>query len=280
MPPTADDVFAPISQSDWSPEDGMQRSIAQWIRQMPSDMEVMFLESMQRIAVASPITRWSLCAGCGIGSRFYTALSAVLKGMYALSIDFGAVLYSELHPDKAEFLTVQHDVPLLVSNMDHLKGFDATDHRDGNTRILPNAIGFDAGFPCVSRTPQSCNRARNINCVQEARERTGEGWAMVHAALKAHCPQFAVFENVKELGHKVADDRASDAEYICEQLAADGFWAWSDVLEAEDFGSYGPRTRMYWCAIRAREGCLGVIGGGGAGGRIGKQAKWMGGRVG
>jgi hypothetical protein len=61
---------------------------------------------------------------------------------------------------------------------------------------------------------------------------------------------------VKELGAKDKDneDAQSDSEYFCSEIKKAGYWTRNDILDALDYGSFCPRKRMYWAAVRLPEG--------------------------
>ncbi len=68
--------------SEWCPNGLMEEAIAQWHRALPKEAELMYLNGISRLKAWSPLQRWSLCAGSGLASRFYKALSNVLAGRY------------------------------------------------------------------------------------------------------------------------------------------------------------------------------------------------------
>ena len=97
--------------------------------------------------------------------------------------------------------------------------------------------------------PLSSKRSSNVNCVQQEREATGEGFKVVYECVAKHWPQILSLECVKQLNQKTDDQDMSDTSYILQKLRAAGYWAHADVLVAEDFGAPGPRERTYWAGL-------------------------------
>jgi site-specific DNA-cytosine methylase len=161
------------------------------------------------------------------------------------------VLKAESNTDKQAFLASQHRFKFLVADVKDLKAHAAvnvlTDTTDST--LLPFARMTDGGFPCVSRTPLSTKRHQNVNCVQEQREATGDGFGDAHACVTAHNQEAVTYECVQQLKQKV-DGGMSDAEYICNTLEGSGCWADCETMDARDFGSYPERVRVYWVGLK------------------------------
>ena len=237
--------------SEWQPSTLMEDIVYMWHKQLPDQTEIAFISAITRLQTMSPISRWSLCAGSGIADRFFAVLSKVWISLYNIDVQFVTTVMSERDPVKRRFLDHQHDPTFLVGDNAELGKHEAANlAHGGSVELLPACVGLDAGFPCVSRSPQNCNSKRNINCVQKGIEKTGEGWQHCYKAVKQHLPTWCVFECVKELGHKADDSDTSDSEFIINELQQLGYWVRSDVLDAEHYGSFAPRLRMYWAAIR------------------------------
>lgn len=173
--------------------------------------------------------------------------------MYSLHIDFHTTLMCELSEEKRSFLIRQHRPDFMVRDMHELAlddAYNVVSALDKSDReVVPHVVGLDVGIPCVSRTPQSSARAANVNCVQQKRAATGEGWSAAWAAVVRHNPSWVIVECVKELGQKCGDG-PSDSEYILAELASKGYWGHCETLNAKDYGSAAPRIRMYWAGIQ------------------------------
>ena len=89
--------------------------------------------------------------------------------------------------------------------------------------------------------------------MQEGREATGAGFALVRDIICKHCPEMVSLECVVQLNQKTPGQQ-SDTEYICEALRQMGYWVHTDTLLAEDYGSSGPRQRQYWAALHGLAG--------------------------
>ena len=57
-------------------------------------------------------------------------------------------------------------------------------------------------------------------------------------------------ECVTQLAFK-SEEGVSDADFMCEALRAEGYWAHTCALQATDFGAFGARERQY---------CAGLVG--------------------
>ena len=95
----------------------------------------------------------------------------------------GAV-YAEHHKEKQQHL-LHHCAPTVLCNKCEDLDYDsAYDIKSQQRRLLPACFFMDAGVPCVSRTPLSCQAKENVNCVQQGRSATGEAFT----ATRKVCP--------------------------------------------------------------------------------------------
>jgi hypothetical protein len=155
---------------------------------MPPDLQLEYYNAIRHLEMFSPIDRWSLFAGCGVNDLFYASLTRIWKRSYSIDVTFPCVLKAERHVDKQEFLKSQHHFGFLVADVKDLASHAAVNLLASTTErvLLPYARMTDGGFPCVSRTPLSTKRQSNVNCVQEQREATGDGFGDAHACAFAH----------------------------------------------------------------------------------------------
>ena len=154
--------------------------ICHWLDNFGNDMEVQFVRAIRRYADvlhSKTCSRWSLFAGSGLATRFYTSVQNVWKGLYGIEVVFAGAFYAEKDPKKQTHLCQQFQPSFLVADAGGLSGHVAPNLQDdGVQKLLPVCFQLDAGFPCTSRTPQSSARSRNLNCVQQERSATGQGW--------------------------------------------------------------------------------------------------------
>ena len=236
----------------------MARTIAIWHQQMTPEAELMYLEGIRQVEQLSPLPRWALFAGCGIASKFWSAYSVVLRGLYGIHIEFPIVLYSEKDTAKRRFLNAHLPASAFVStDVMHLPHADAAfNERIDRSELLPHGQILDAGVPCHSRTSLSCNSSKNKNCVQEGREATGEGFVATCQTSFRHGMNMVSCECVTLLGQKDPDDKdaKSDKEFIVDEFRKQKFWSHAEDLDAEEWGSYPARSRSYWAALRGLVG--------------------------
>ena len=124
--------------------------------------------------------------------------------------------------------------------------------------MVPQMAAIDAGIPCISRTPLNKNSAKNLNCVREGREETGLGFASTRRVWGKHFPDIVSLECVGGLFQEDSQQR-TDAAFMVECLESDEFWAVARIREAQDCGSWMPRTRGYWGGLRNLRGESEVI---------------------
>jgi hypothetical protein len=242
--------------SSWIPTTWMEKLISKWHDSLPPDLEVAYLESMRNIQDKSPIERWGLFAGCSVASKFYSGYSSVLRHTANIHITFHNSLLAEKVPAKQAFLKCQHaPLSVLVGDTKELLGEKAVNltSTGTNAELLPFCLSLDGGIPCVSRTPLSCNRTKNLGCVGDGRGATGVGFADVMNIVKTHNPEQVTLECVKQLG-QVQDDGQSDTTYMLSEFRAAGYWAHTAELDALQYGSPANRIRQYWIALMGLEG--------------------------
>lgn len=165
-----------------------------------------------------------------------------------------SVLLAERHVAKQAHLLALVRPQYLIADVKELASDSASNlTQGGEIQLLPFCFFMDGGFPCTSRSPLSSSRAANVNCVQEGREATGEGFRMLWDAIRKHNPQIVNLECVSQL-QQTSDGLPSDSDWILQQFRAQGYWAHAEVISAEEFGGPGPRTRLYWTAMRGLDG--------------------------
>ncbi len=234
--------------------------VGEWHNQMSPEIEMEFLHAIRNLERLSPIPRWSLCAGCGVGRLFFDALSEVWLKRYEVRVEFRGALYCEINPKKQQFLCTHHPVSFLVSDMKELAKDTAANlnsQQDGqDEEVLPYVLALDCGVTCVSRTPLSGSAQSNMNCVQNGTAATGESFAMCMAAVAKHSPDMICLECVKELAQKSGDgdDQKSDAEFMVQKLTELGYWSQCVVTDAKDWGSFAARRRCYWVGLKGLQG--------------------------
>ena len=119
--------------------------------------------------------------------------------------------------------------------------------------IVPPMALLDGGIPCISRTSLNKNSAKNLGCVRDGREETGLGFASSRRVWTKHFPDMVMLECVKGLFQEDSQGR-TDAAFMVEALEQDEFWAVARIREAQDCGSWMPRTRGYWGGLRNLRG--------------------------
>ena len=242
-------------ESSRDPTSWMEILICRWRESLPPELEVDYLESLRNLQHKSPIERWGLFAGCSVASKFYEGLSSVLRKSANINIAFHTRLLAEKAPDKQQFLMSQHAPPFLVGDTKDLAGEKAVNvaSNDADAELLPFCLAADGGIPCVSRTPLSCQRTKNLGCVGDGRGATGVGFADVKNFVKTHNPEQIMLECVTQLG-QVPEDGQSDTAYMLSELRTLGYWAHTAHLDAVEYGSYPNRARQYWSALSGLEG--------------------------
>jgi len=219
---------------------------------MSPTVEVDYVSGMRNLESVSPIPRWCLFTGSGIGSRMLEALSTVLKSRYGIDVVFDDVLMAEKHEGKQIWIEDQFDPSFLCPDVKDLVQVSAKNitMEDAPQTLIPYGMVGDGGITCTSRS--SCNRNRSLNkdCVQQGREATGEAWQAVESAVVKHDTEVLLTECTNDLDKHGELPGITDAEFICERLMAHSFWVHKEEINPTDFGSRAPRPRLYWAAIR------------------------------
>jgi hypothetical protein len=232
----------------------MEAMILKWHMQMSQEVELEYIASIRPLELISPIPRWQLFVGCGLSARFWHSVTAVWLELYGVKVAFADELMCERDPDKQAFLKEQFKPAFLIDNVEMLDKDLVANlmvHPIGDSQVdqlLPFVRAIDVGVPCVSRTPMSSSRKQNVNCVQEGKAATGEGFQHLMAACTKHWPELVAIECVSTLAQK-CDSQVSDSEWMLQELRNEGYWAHSETLEATEFGSYVPRFRLWWAAL-------------------------------
>ena len=223
----------------------------QYLDRLLASLEVEFVGAIHRWASIlghEPMRRMSLAAGCEAKVHFDEAISRSLKTRYGVTVEFLHTLRAEIKQPKRKFLRQQFggDAGILVNDMAELHGHIAVDIADEmwpRQVLVPYVFSLATGIVCTSRTPLSGNMPRNLNCVQEGRDATGECTNMAFDAIDQHHVAEVSFECVKGLCQEVDAD-TSDAQWITDQLKARKFWAVHIVLNQLKWGASGKRIRL------------------------------------
>ncbi len=118
--------------------------------------------------------------------------------------------------------------------------------------LLPYFWQLSSGVVCTSRTPASSSRSSNLNCVQrETDAATSQSWQQTSACYKQHWPVMITLECVRNLleQDKEEDNPVSDAEWMCQQMRGDNYFAAVVEMHAGINGSPVDRTRAWWAGL-------------------------------
>ncbi|CAK0874683.1 unnamed protein product, partial [Prorocentrum cordatum] len=244
--------------SEFEPRNLAEHMVRRWLTELGPEVEIDCINGLRSFASKVPegiAARWSLFAGSGVGTHFYSALQTVLNREFGIEVVFDTTVYSELNPEKQQHIMDQFSPRFLVGDVKKLKSPSSdNDARGGTEELLPWCFILDAGPPCTSRTPLSCRRAANLGCVQESREATGVGFNETLSVIKQHWPTIVHLECVKELNQEGGVQQDSDASWVTSELKKMGYWAHHGTLDSCDFGAYPRRVRTYWTGMLHMKG--------------------------
>ena len=224
--------------------------IRRWLTNLPAETELEFVSAIRNLSTVTPIQRWSLFGGSGVGGKFFARLSAVLADMYDIHVAFPPCVIAEHENDKRMFLHDQSGCGFIVDKVSELASESAMNTLDptGESTLLPFCRAIDGGFPCKARSSLNNNRKANLHCVRQQRASTGEGFAETLEVVLRHVPDMVLLECVTEL-QESGDDGESDAEYIVNAFRQHNYWALCVQVDARDWGSFVSRIRAYWPAL-------------------------------
>lgn len=120
MPYTSDDVHVPVSQEHWDGDTWLDRLVLHWHRILSPQQELLYLSGVRNLEATKTFPRWSLCAGSGLLSHFFSSLTCVWKHLYEIEIVFPEGLISEYDKRKQRFLKSQHSPAFMVHDMKEL----------------------------------------------------------------------------------------------------------------------------------------------------------------
>ena len=227
----------------WKPSSFLSQIVVAWHDSIGPDVEVELVHALRRLesVVGPSVNKWSMFSGTGCSCHILEAIFEVWQMRYGITFRTGTVLHCESNKDKQGFLLNQVQPAYLIADAASLSGDSAVNLAGDSTApvLLPHCFSLDGGIPCTARTPLNSRSAANLNCVQEERESTGQGFKAVRGAVQKQGPMMVALECVKELQQKLDEQSLSDAEYICESLSSDGYWTHKDILQAEDWGAPG-----------------------------------------
>lgn len=246
----------PGRHSSWSPSSPLDHMLVMWHDQLSCAVELDMRFALQRLArlvqdaPGKVISRWSLFAGSGLATHACEALRRFWQHRYDIDIPFASALVAERNPKKRAHLMQHTDPKFVVEAVSELqsdiaKNLKFEDHRQ---ELLPYCFGLDGGPPCTSRSPLNNRSCENIDCVQEGKGATGEGFADTLKCIKKHWPLCVTLECVVQLMQKSVHKEESDCEWFSQQMSDVGYWVVAEAIEADEFGSPVPRERLYWAS--------------------------------
>ena len=216
---------------------------------MPPVIELEYVAGLRRFASiwsGRVYKKASVCAGTEIRVKFDQALWDFYAQRYGIIVEVEHAWASEIKQSKKEFIGSQFpELKLMIGDMAALAGDSVINDFTGSEELVPETHSLSAGVPCISRTPQSCAMAKNLNCVQEKREATGSGFEHIRSIAQKHSPDEVTLECVTQLCQKAAQQSVSDADYMTESFRELGYWGLHHTMDSEQHGGW-PRIREWW----------------------------------
>jgi site-specific DNA-cytosine methylase len=127
-----------------------------------------------------------------------------------------------------------------------------TDIHTGKKVILAEIDLLVGGFPCTQKS--SLNRrapAENLSCVRAGTGATGGGFKSLLEFCDVHRPAMVIMENVVRLD---SGGDTGESDYILTSMASLTYAVKRVVLDACDYGSFVPRSRLYFlCWLGAHD---------------------------
>lgn len=248
QPPAADNLRAKVSVDAY---------LAALHDSLPPAVELDFVQGLRKYAQRLDGVRHvaAAFAGCDIKSVVDDRMSALWLQRYGISLGTQQAVVAEQHCQKLRFCRAQCPTTLLF--MDDARHFacNCAPHAfkaDTSLEIVPFFHWLNSGIVCSSRTPCSVNAKANKDCVQKGVGETGKSWAMTREAIMKNNVEEVCQECIVPLLQKTDEKDLSDAQFITEDLiktCAFGF-ACHVQLEATDYCSPVPRSRLWWAGIR------------------------------
>ena len=191
-----------------------------------------------------------------------TRITEVLLNLQAgelndeMGTDFKYVCTCAAESDEATrlFITSNSNRPvtLLVEFTRELAAAEARDTRSGKFMAVPNFDVFTFGFTCDSNSRNNSKVGQNRGCIQEGREKSGEGFAEVQVVVMKRRPRKLYGENLRTLDYATPNHEfPSESAYIREWFHDMGYWCESFIVYGEHHGSFASRVRWMLYAMRS-----------------------------
>jgi len=225
-----------------------------------SELHLQWVRAMRQFGAArsGKLQVGTMFSGSDIAHLCIDELCAYWEKMYRISIVPEFKFMCESDPSKQRFLIDQFHPNLLFSNASDLGNVTAPDVISRSHALVPWTDLLLAGFPCVDRSSLSSRASSMKGCVRSGEGSTGEGFKHVLGYVDSAGPDLIVLENVPNLTvlAKTADDDAleCDADFVVDAFRKRLYLATFLVFQAQDHGSFPPRRRCYFVAIKAPPG--------------------------
>ena len=200
------------------------------------------------------------CSGTDVAIRVVNMLSLMWQARYNLRLTFKHVFSAEIDPTAQAFILAHHKPALLFNDIQALHQGVAFDVMSGESRSVPQADIFIAGFECDSISGLNAASARNRHCVEEAVGRTGETFKGAVAYVRRNRPIMCIWENVKTLAARETSRAASKPEATLSNLEAviavmnlEGYHVEHLLEQASNYGAPQSRERYYLLCFRVAD---------------------------
>ncbi len=224
---------------------------------LPRVLEIDYVHALKRLEAhldGRTLHKWCLFAGTGISAHLAELASTYLADTYNIALPQATELLCEKNIPKQTFGMAAHpSVPVISGDAHELSksSIDVNQKTNQKHHILPPCDILDGGVPCISRTSLSMHASKNVNCCQKEEGETGQGYVAWRGAIGTHKPAVAMGECVPGLlQYDLTYSKINDAEHIKNELNLKSYWAHYASPDAEDYGSWIARIRLWWGAIR------------------------------